>query len=99
MHSMADDKIFTDGMIVKPPRDGAPDFVKASISIKTEDFVRFLEDHTKPDGWVNIDVKAGQSGKWYGQLNQWTRAAPPSEARPTRRNTDRPEINPDDIPF
>jgi hypothetical protein len=47
---MADDKIFTDGMIVKPPRDGAPDFVKASISIKTEEFVRFLEDHTKPDG-------------------------------------------------
>ena len=70
---MADDKIFTNGLIVKPPRPGAPDFVKASISIKTEEFVAFLEAHTKPDGWVNIDVKESRGGKWYGELNHWSK--------------------------
>jgi hypothetical protein len=73
---MDDKKIFTDGMIVKAPRDGAPEYVKCSISIKTEAFTAFLENHTKPDGWVNIDVKVGQSGKWYGQLDQWTKDTP-----------------------
>jgi hypothetical protein len=73
---MADEKIFTQGMIVKAPREGAPEFVKCSISIRTEEFTTFLENHTKPDGWVNIDVKVGQSGKWYGQLNQWTKDTP-----------------------
>ena len=36
---MADDIEFPKGLIVKKPRDGAPDFVIASISIKREELI------------------------------------------------------------
>ena len=67
------DKVFTNGFVVKEPHKNAPAFVKCAVSIKTDEFVKFLEDHTKPDGWVNLDIKVGQSGKWYAQLNQWSK--------------------------
>jgi hypothetical protein len=53
-------------MIVKPPRDGAPDYVKASISIKTDEFVTWIKEQLKdkPE-WINIDIKSGKTGKWY----------------------------------
>jgi hypothetical protein len=97
------DKIFASGLIYKLPREGAPEYVKAAISIKTEEFTRFLEEHTKPDGWVNIDVKESQGGKLYAELNTYGVGRP---ARPERQEEERhapdypsEEINPDDIPF
>jgi hypothetical protein len=68
---MPDNKIFANGIIYKAPRENAPDFVKGTLSIKTEEFTRFLEDHTKPTGWVNLVVKEGRSGKLYVELDQW----------------------------
>lgn len=70
---MADDKIFADGFIYKPPREGAPDYVKGSLSIKVADFMAFLQQHEKPDGWVNLDIKESKGGKLYAELNTWTR--------------------------
>jgi len=69
---MSDDKIFANGIIYKAPREGAPSFVKGSLSIKTEDFTKFIEDHTKPTGWVNLVLKEGRSGKLYVELDQWS---------------------------
>src|SRR6266700_4212897 len=63
------EKIFADGMVFKLPRDGAPDFVKGSVSIKVAEFVAFLQATEKNSGWVNIDLKVGQSGKAYAELN------------------------------
>ena len=46
---------FVDGLIVKAPRDGAPDFVKATISIKVEDLGKWLREKYKAkEEWVNI---------------------------------------------
>ena len=60
---------FLDGLIIKPPRDGAPDFVKCSGSIKREEFIAWLQSR---DGeWVNFDVKEARSGKWYAAVNAW----------------------------
>ena len=63
------DKKFVDGLIVKPPRDTAPDFVKCSISIKTDELIAFLNNEGSE--WVNIDVKESKTGKWYAEVNTW----------------------------
>ena len=39
---MADEMEFPKGLMVKKPRDGAPDFVIASISIKREELIEWL---------------------------------------------------------
>lgn len=70
-------KTFADGLIAKKPSDAAPDFVKAKLSFKTEEFTAFLEAHTKSDGWCNIDILESKNGKWYAALNQFTK---PTEA-------------------
>lgn len=84
---MAESKIFTDGMIVKAPRDGAPEFVKGSLSFRTQEFVKWLEDHTKDDGWCNVDLLVGKTGKWYGALNSWTKDAPKTPSREEIENS------------
>ena len=60
---------FPDGLIVKAPRDGAPDFVKASISIKRDALIAWLQGR---DGdWINLQVKEAKSGKWYAAVDNW----------------------------
>lgn len=67
---MADNEMeFPKGLMVKAPRDGAPDFVKASISIKREELIEWLQER---DGdWINLDVKEAKSGKWYSSVNTY----------------------------
>jgi hypothetical protein len=62
-------KEFPKGLIVKPPRDGSPDFVNLSISIKIGEFQEFLS--TKQTEWLNIDVKESKEGKMYAEVNNW----------------------------
>lgn len=64
------DKVFVDGVIFKLPRDNAPEFVKGSISIKMKDLIAFAKEHHK-DGWLNVDLLVGRSGKPYTALNTW----------------------------
>lgn len=61
------EKIFADGFIFKR-NEKAPDFVVGSISIKIEDAVAFLRKHDK-NGWVNLQVKNSQGGKYYMELD------------------------------
>jgi len=83
---MSDAK-FADGLIIKAPRDGAPDFVKCSISIKRKDLGNWLRGET--DDWINLDVKVSREGKWYAQVNDWKPEGEPKK----------PEDPNDDIPF
>ena len=92
---------FVKGLIVKPPRDGAPDFVKASLSIKIEELLDWLGD--REGDWVNIDVKEAKSGKWYAAVNTWKpdgkrEDAPKGGGRgnPAPADDDFPD---DDLPF
>ena len=66
---MADNKIFADGFIVKR-RENAPDFVVANVSIKVDEFGKFVKENAN-NGWINLDVKTAQSGKMYAELNTW----------------------------
>lgn len=75
---MADNEIeFPKGFIVKKPRDNAPDFVKASISIKREELIEWLS--SKDGDWINLDVKEAKSGHWYSSVNTFK---PRQETKP-----------------
>jgi hypothetical protein len=64
---MSQDKIFADGFVFKR-NEKAPDFVVGGISVKVEDAVAFLRKHDK-NGWVNLQVKNSQGGKYYIELD------------------------------
>ncbi len=64
------EKIFANGLMFKRPNEKAPDFVKGSLSIKTDEFIKFLNENSS-DGWVNLDLKESQNGKLYFELNTW----------------------------
>lgn len=82
------DKVFTEGMIFKLPSEKAPDYVKGSISIKVDEFIAFAEKNKK-NGWLNVNLKVGKSGKAYAELDTW---------EPKKTET-KEEINTDSIPF
>jgi hypothetical protein len=90
---MAKEEIeFVDGLIVKAPNPKAPDFVKASISIKVEDLGKWLRAKYKAslenEGWINIDVKESKAGKWYAAVSNFK---PKDKAKADDKE--------DDIPF
>jgi hypothetical protein len=96
---VANDIEFVDGLIVKPPHERAPDFVKAQISIKVADLGMWLRaKHKAGEEWVNIDVKAAKSGKWYAAVSTY---------KPKEKEAEKPSPGPgkhfddmsDDIPF
>ena len=58
---------FVDGLFIKAPKPNAPEFVKASISIKREEFHRWIEQQS--GDWINLDVKEAKAGKWYASVN------------------------------
>jgi len=92
---------FVDGLIVKAPKDGAPDFVKCSISIKRKDLGNWLRN--KDDDWINIDVKESKSGKWYAAVNDWKPEQSPTRQQSVENHASAPadvaNDFDDDIPF
>ena len=66
---MENNNIFPNGMMIKSPRQGAPEFVKGSISIKKNDFMQWL--NSQQDEWVNLDIKVSKQGKMYLAVNTW----------------------------
>ena len=84
---------FVDGLIVKAPNPKAPDYVKASISIKVEDLGKWLRAKYKAGNeWVNIDVKESKGGKWYAALSTFKPKAK-EQSKPAGKFDD------EDIPF
>lgn len=65
------DRVFAPAMNWSQPRDGAPDFIKAKVGIKVDEFVTFLKDNAKPSGWINFEVKESQDGRYYFELDTW----------------------------
>tara|TARA_R110002073_G_scaffold321883_2_gene498191 strand:- start:2073 stop:2357 length:285 start_codon:yes stop_codon:yes gene_type:complete len=61
--------IFADGFIVKK-KDNAPEWVLGSLSIKVDEAIVFLKEHSNK-GWVNIEMKLSRDGKPYCQLDTW----------------------------
>lgn len=93
---MADEIEFVNGLIVKAPHERAPDFVKASISIKVADLGMWLrEKHKAGEEWVNVDVKEAKTGKWYAAVSNFK---PKQQETPRQKPASAKDID-DDIPF
>ena len=65
------DKIFTNGLIFKLPREKAPEYVKGSLAFKVEEFIKWLQENVDDRGWVNVDLKVSRNGKPYAEKNTW----------------------------
>lgn len=66
------EKVFPAGLIYKAPSPRAPQWVKANISVKVDEFIGFLKQYDN-NGWVNIDVKESKGGKIYCELSTYKR--------------------------
>ena len=92
---MSDEKQFIDGMLVKPPHEKAPDFVKCSGGFRRLAMIEYLQNQT--GDYVNFDIKESRNGKWYAELNTFK---PKDAQRPTVDEAPPQEsIADDDIPF
>jgi hypothetical protein len=58
------------GLIIKPARDNAPDYVRGRMSIKVAEFSAWLESVAKSE-WVNLDILESKAGKLYAKLDTW----------------------------
>lgn len=103
---MSDDK-FVNGLIVKAPPDGAPDYVIAKLSFKIADMIAWLQ--AQQGDWANAEIKVSQGGKWYAAKDDWKpgqdgeRRAPARreepKAAPAPRQAPASDFADDDIPF
>ena len=95
---MSDTPEFVNGLIIKPPHEKAPDFVKCAISIRREELITWLT--TKQGDWINLDVKVSKNDKWYAQVNDF-KPKPQTEAQnlATKPNAVARQDFDDQIPF
>jgi len=64
---MSKEKIFANGFIFKTT-ETQPEWVVGSMSVKVEEAIAFLKENDK-NGWVNLNINTGKSGKQYVELN------------------------------
>jgi hypothetical protein len=63
---------FVQGMFFNKPSDKAPDWVVGNISIKADEFVRWLEAQRPNDkGFIKIKVNESKAGKVYCALDDY----------------------------
>lgn len=70
---MSQEKIFTSGLFVNPPHDGAPDFVLSGIAI-TQGFLDWAKDHPQyfnEKGYLKVDLLQSKEGKGYAVVNTY----------------------------
>lgn len=105
---MAENK-FVPGMSAKSPRDGAPEFIKANVSVKIREFREFLDSLPQDQEWLNVDIKESRGGKLYAAINEWSPNGGGSSrhgGQPQRERQQQPtrspaydEFDSDSIPF
>jgi len=91
---------FPKGLFVKKPHQNAPSFVKAKVSVKKEDFIKYIAEC--PDEYLNFDVKESKDGKLYIERDTWK--PKPSDLQQGEQSPKMPENtqnepNDEDIPF
>ncbi len=61
--------VFIDGMYVSNPSEKAPEWIICNLALFVPQLITFLEKNKNNSGYVNVDIKRGQSGKFYASLN------------------------------
>lgn len=68
------DKIFVDGVFFNPPREGAPDFVKGSLSVEPKRLIEFMSQNVQyrsDKGFFKFDILKSQKDTYYLAVNTW----------------------------
>ena len=101
---MKKDIIYAKGFFCEKPRENAPDFIIARVSVKVPDAVAFLNAHANASGYVNMDMLQGNNGP-YLKLDEWKPEARQSAPAPSPSSAladefpPEEELSPSDIPF
>jgi hypothetical protein len=68
---MSKERVFAKGFYVKQ-NPQAPDYVIGNLSIKADEAIEFIKEHTNDRGWVNLSMmKSKEEGKAYIELNTY----------------------------
>ena len=87
---MSKERIFAKGFYVKQ-NPQAPDYVIGNLSIKADEAIEFIKEHTNDRGWVNLSMmKSKEEGKAYIELNTY---------EPKQEETFVPDAPQDDLLF
>lgn len=89
------EKIFPDGFRVKSVETRFGELLK--VSIKSNEFMDFLAKYTNDKGYLNIDIKKGQSGNWYSELNTYKKATEDNTSNEPVMGFD--DIDDEEVPF
>lgn len=81
---MAQEAEFPKGVIVKRPKETAPDFVKADVSIKVDDLIEYLQNCNPKSGWWNGQIKESREGKLYISRDTYEAPDPSANQAPKR---------------
>lgn len=63
------EKIFADGVKIDAKQTQYGEIIK--LGIKADEFIDFLAKYTNDRGYVNLDLKKGQKGNYYLELNTY----------------------------
>ena len=88
------DMEFTKGLYAKNTGN-APDFIKAKLAIKVEEFGPWLKEKMQQpdyDGWINLEVRSSRSDKWFVCVDTWK----PDSSKAEKLQ---PPIDDDPMPF
>ena len=86
---MSEEKKFIQGLWFNLPHEKAPDFVKGSVSLSKESFLKWLQEEVPNEkGYIKIDLKVSKQGKAYAEVNDY---------QPEQKNND--DVNVDEVPF
>ena len=67
---MADEKIMADGLFFKEKHQNAPEWVVGGLSIKIDQFSKFVKDN-KDGEYLNFQILKSKAGKAYIVLDTW----------------------------
>tara|TARA_B100000530_G_C15906445_1_gene467562 strand:+ start:505 stop:762 length:258 start_codon:yes stop_codon:yes gene_type:complete len=72
---MAKEILFLNSAVCKPLPENCPTWVKAKIGINIENLIEEIETLKEAghieNGWLNLEIKEGKSGKTYCSVNTW----------------------------
>jgi len=98
------EKIYAKGLFVKR-NEKSPDFVVCNISIKADDFDKFVKENTNEKGYVNLQVlRSKDKGTLYAEIDTFEPKAStaPTEVKKAVKTQDSDPFqkgNSGDLPF
>jgi hypothetical protein len=62
---------FPKGIMIRKPKDNAPDFIRGQISLKLDEAIPYLQSKASFNNWLNIDIKISKQGSMYLAVNNY----------------------------